>query len=147
MVSNNLLFQTGQLVPLRLGEGPPDWLIRDITAGTASAETKSASQRIRFAVPSLFQHGGAVQVESSPADPALESAWFQPLNLSSEKLVSKFAFKFNLYRYSLGVCTARTRRRRTCTSPARSGFPRRAVTGTTGSESDDVMDWLRRRTL
>jgi hypothetical protein len=31
-------------------------------------------------------------------DPQLESAWFQPLNLSSEKLVSHFAFKCNLYR-------------------------------------------------
>lgn len=40
-----------------LGEGPPDWLIRDITAGTASKETKSLSQKVRFAVPSLFQHG------------------------------------------------------------------------------------------
>jgi hypothetical protein len=29
-------------------------------------------------------------------DPQLESAWFQPLNLSSEKLVSKFAFKLQL---------------------------------------------------
>jgi hypothetical protein len=26
----------------------------------------------------------------------LESAWFQPLNLESDRLVSKFAFKFNL---------------------------------------------------
>jgi hypothetical protein len=27
-------------------------------------------------------------------------AWFQPLHLSSENPVSKFAFKFNLYRYN-----------------------------------------------
>ena len=46
--------------------------------------------------------GGAVQVEfSNAADPVIESTRFQPLNLSSEKLVSKFAFKLNLYRYSM----------------------------------------------
>jgi hypothetical protein len=33
----------------------------------------------------------------------IESAWFQPLSLSSEKLVSKFAFKCNLYRYSVAA--------------------------------------------
>jgi hypothetical protein len=34
-------------------------------------------------------------------DPSLESAWFQPLSAhQSEKLVSKFALKFNLYRYT-----------------------------------------------
>jgi hypothetical protein len=31
---------------------------------------------------------------------SLKGAWFQPLNLSSENLVSKIAFKFNLYRYT-----------------------------------------------
>jgi hypothetical protein len=38
----------------------------------------------------------------NPVDPPLESAWFQPLNLSSEKLVSNFAFQagFNSYRYA-----------------------------------------------
>ena len=35
--------------------------------------------------------GGAVQV-----DPSLESDWFQPLNLSSEKLVPKCGFKMQL---------------------------------------------------
>jgi hypothetical protein len=30
---------------------------------------------------------------------SLKAAWCQPLNLQSEKPVSKFAFKFNLYRY------------------------------------------------
>jgi hypothetical protein len=31
----------------------------------------------------------------------LKAAWFQPLNLSSEKLVSiQFAVEFNLYRYN-----------------------------------------------
>jgi hypothetical protein len=33
-------------------------------------------------------------------DPYLESIQFQPLSLSSDFLVSKFAFKFNLYRYN-----------------------------------------------
>jgi hypothetical protein len=32
-------------------------------------------------------------------DPHLETAWFQPLNLKCDILVSKFASKFNLYRY------------------------------------------------
>jgi ankyrin repeat protein len=32
-------------------------------------------------------------------DPQLESAWFQPLSLYSEKLVSNFVLKFNLCRY------------------------------------------------
>ena len=40
-----------------LGEGPPDWLIRDITAGMASEGTKTPPMTVRFAVPSLFQHG------------------------------------------------------------------------------------------
>jgi hypothetical protein len=35
----------------------------------------------------------------------LKAAWFQPLSLSSENPVSKFAFKLNLYRYSV-VATA-----------------------------------------
>jgi hypothetical protein len=43
---------------------------------------------------------GAVQVKSS-LPIALESAWFQPLNLSSDFLVSKICFfKCNLYRYT-----------------------------------------------
>jgi hypothetical protein len=33
--------------------------------------------------------------------PQLESAWFQPLSLTCDVLVSKFAFKFNVYRYAL----------------------------------------------
>jgi hypothetical protein len=40
-------------------------------------------------------------VKLNPVDPQLDTAWFQPLNLSSEELVSKFAFfKFNLCRYT-----------------------------------------------
>ena len=35
-------------------------------------------------------------------DPQLESAWFQPVRLKNEKLVSNFGFKLNLYRY-IGV--------------------------------------------
>jgi hypothetical protein len=34
---------------------------------------------------------------------SLKGAWFQPLNLSSKKLVSKFAFEMqNLHRYNEG---------------------------------------------
>ena len=33
-------------------------------------------------------------------DPKLESAWFQPLSLKCDLLVSKFAFKFSLCRYA-----------------------------------------------
>jgi hypothetical protein len=33
------------------------------------------------------------------ADPTLDSAWFQPLILKRDMLVSTFAFKFNLRRY------------------------------------------------
>jgi hypothetical protein len=36
----------------------------------------------------------------NPVDPCLERAWFQLSSLSSEKTVSKFAFKCNLYRYT-----------------------------------------------
>ena len=36
----------------------------------------------------------------NPVDQQLESAWFQPLNLKCNFMVSKFAFKCNLYHYS-----------------------------------------------
>jgi hypothetical protein len=37
-------------------------------------------------------------------DPQLESAWFHPpSSLSSENLLSQFAFKFNVVRYNLGA--------------------------------------------
>jgi hypothetical protein len=35
----------------------------------------------------------------------LESAWFQPLNLKCDILVSKLAFKCHLYRYSVAIET------------------------------------------
>ena len=38
----------------------------------------------------------------NPVDPQLETAWFQPLSLLSENLISKFAFKFSSYRYIKG---------------------------------------------
>jgi hypothetical protein len=45
----------------------------------------------------------------NPVDLQLETAWFQPLNLLSEELVSNFAaFKLNLYRYS-EVCAVLSR--------------------------------------
>jgi hypothetical protein len=39
---------------------------------------------------------------------SLKGDWFQPLNLSSEKLVSKFAFKCNLHRYNMGKTLTRS---------------------------------------
>ena len=39
-------------------------------------------------------------------EPWLESAWFQTLNLKCDILVSKFAFKCNLYRYVGGLRAA-----------------------------------------
>ena len=36
----------------------------------------------------------------NPVDPQIESDWFQPVSLCSETLISRFAFKFNLYRYT-----------------------------------------------
>ena len=36
----------------------------------------------------------------NPVDPQLESAWFQPLKLKCDFLVSNFAVKLNLYRYT-----------------------------------------------
>jgi hypothetical protein len=40
--------------------------------------------------------------KQNSVDPWLERAWFQPLSLKRDILVSKFAFKCNLYRYSSG---------------------------------------------
>jgi hypothetical protein len=45
------------------------------------------------------QRGRVVQL-LNPVDPWLKSAWFQSLNILSHLLVSKFAFKLNLYRYN-----------------------------------------------
>jgi hypothetical protein len=42
----------------------------------------------------------------NPVDPYHESAWFQPLNLKCDILVSNFAFKCNLYRYNAGASAA-----------------------------------------
>jgi hypothetical protein len=45
--------------------------------------------------------GWVGRCELTPVDtPQLESAWMQTLNLKCDILVSKFAFKFNLCRYS-----------------------------------------------
>jgi hypothetical protein len=38
--------------------------------------------------------------KSNPVNKSVKAAWFQRLNLSSEILVSNFAFKFSLCRYS-----------------------------------------------
>jgi hypothetical protein len=76
----------GQLIPLHHG---------DAEAARRKKELEGGSR------------GGAVQV-----DPQLESARFQPLNLKCDILVSKFAFKCNLYRYTGGV-PGRSRRKPT----------------------------------
>jgi hypothetical protein len=67
--------------------------------------------------PAALQHGaggGQGWVDAIPDRAAvrlhklnsLASVWFQPLRLRSEKLVSKFAFTCNLYRYAVvGLCT------------------------------------------
>jgi hypothetical protein len=48
-----------------------------------------ASMRMQTVVGRLYTSNPVVHVESHPY---LESAWSQPLSLSSENLVSKFAF-------------------------------------------------------
>jgi hypothetical protein len=71
----------------------------------AADETLQFGLRVQRAPP----RGGAVQVELSC--PQLESDWFQPLNLSSEKLVSSLiSFKFNVYRYTEGPTPRRCSR-------------------------------------
>ena len=42
----------------------------------------------------------------NPVDPQLESAWFEPLKLKCEKLVSTLCFHFNLYHYLMGIASA-----------------------------------------
>jgi hypothetical protein len=44
-------------------------------------------------------------------EPWLESAWFQTLNLKCDILVSKFAFKCNLYHFTSAPRRAVRRRR------------------------------------
>jgi hypothetical protein len=43
-------------------------------------------------------------------EPSLEITCFQPLNLKCDLLVSKFAFKLDLYRYAAGLCARLLRR-------------------------------------
>jgi hypothetical protein len=72
-----LLSQMGRLVPLRGGDG-----------------TLRKS-------PDLWKKWWGCTCCESSCPHSLKSAWFQPLSLSSEKLVSKFAFKCNLHRYEV----------------------------------------------
>jgi hypothetical protein len=56
------------------------------------------------------RHGGAVQVESS-VDPWLESAWFQPLNLTCDILVSILCYQIQLVPLHHSDATRRLGRR------------------------------------
>jgi hypothetical protein len=64
-------------------------------------------REVRRALEPLHKRFAARQsvglCELNPVDPQLESAWFQPLSLKCDILVSKFAFKCNLYRYKLAI--------------------------------------------
>ena len=42
------------------------------------------------------------QCRLKPVEPRLKSAWFKRLKLKCERMVSSFAFNFNLRRYTLG---------------------------------------------
>jgi di/tricarboxylate transporter len=49
---------------------------------------------------------GVYKLESSLPIHSLKGAWFQPLNLKCDILISKFAFKVNLYRYNTLAASA-----------------------------------------
>jgi hypothetical protein len=73
----------------------------DLWSTASLAVVQSAMAKAAAATEALREtQVGAVQVESSCDLSRLESAWFQTLSLSSENLVSKFAFTFNLYRFT-----------------------------------------------
>jgi hypothetical protein len=84
-VFTNFAFQMRRLVPLRYGG--------------QHALMDERTERIR-----RLQKTWVVGLYTSNAvDPWLETAWFQPLNLSSENLVSSLCFqKFNLCRCGAG---------------------------------------------
>jgi hypothetical protein len=73
------------------------------------------------------------------ADPELESAWFQPLNLKYDILVSKFAFKINLYRYNTGRRDVSIYYRTHCTDPGSTGQDRTAISARIESPIDKTM--------
>jgi hypothetical protein len=66
-------------------------------SGSQSKRQIVASRRWVRRVVGLYK----LQSCKSSWSRSLESTWFQPLSLWSENPVSKFAFKFNLYRYSV----------------------------------------------
>jgi hypothetical protein len=71
---------------------------------------------------------GAVHVWEISVDPWLKTAWFQPLNLkcwSKNLLVSKFAFKLNLYRYAAFKLNLYATRRLSSTLPRNIASPSR----------------------
>jgi hypothetical protein len=70
------------------GSGTPNFLKK-----TASVKGKQALGKVIPASPVGLYKLNAIY-------PDLESAWFQPLNLLCDILVSKFAFKINLYHYN-----------------------------------------------
>jgi SpoVK/Ycf46/Vps4 family AAA+-type ATPase len=77
------------------------------SAGAASAAVITwadfAAARVRIRPSALREVAVVGRCTLTPPDPWLKGAWFQPLHLSSEKPVSKFAFKFNLYRYTVEI--------------------------------------------
>jgi hypothetical protein len=66
-----------------------------LAAAPAAATGPSLDDQLVLAL-ALKPDGGVVHVDSPPPDPQLKGAWFQPLHLSSEKLVSKCAFQIQL---------------------------------------------------
>jgi hypothetical protein len=76
--------------PAAAAPAPAARLARRPAAATAAAGVREAFRARR----EVGLH------KLNPVYPELESAWFQPLSLSSDILVSKFAFKFNLCRCS-----------------------------------------------
>jgi hypothetical protein len=72
-------------------------LLETLCDVAASGKHRRLYQQITAEVVNSAQVG---LYKLNAVDPALESAWFQPLNLKCDILVSKFAFKCNLYRYT-----------------------------------------------
>jgi hypothetical protein len=70
------------------------------TMMTGPFDASSLVRYNRFASVGLYKQ--------NPADPQLETAWFQePLKLKCDILIFlKFSFECNLYRYASGICGA-----------------------------------------
>jgi hypothetical protein len=63
------------------------------TCGTASDWAALVETLKRTAVGGVSQSGWGWRGTLTPPDPQLTGAWFQPLRLSSDILVSRFAFQ------------------------------------------------------